>query len=1089
MNGAPLRGPPIESQTRAGLPTSVAASAARPPPRGSLTHRGRRSCIALQRRRSLWLHRRPVDGSERRTSVAESIASVNRRDGFVFRDATLPNSNPKGLTDLNPHTIFPEGASHDVLSSSSAGPEMRETHLKGSDACSFTFLHANVQGLISKSAEVSFMVEACGFPSIVCFTETFLDKSKAFMLPGYIEIARLDRRTGERQGGIIMFAKVGFETAIVHVGDSSIHERSWFVIHSDEGPILLALWYRRPAHNEIASIESLYEEVSEFGEHTMRTIIVGDMNVHEASWLRYSDGTSAEGQALRTFAQVSGLEEHVGQPTRGENLLDLVLSDMSSSLSCAVHTGVSDHCAVVGTIRFSVPESHIVVRELFDYKRAPWGLIHGEFSGIAWEDDMDGLDTDDAASFFTERVLQVLRKHVRNRRANIRISSHPWLNDRCRDAIAAKHAAKGSSEEIQRRDACSGVLSEEHSKYIERTRATLSNLSSSARSWWKLSNALQGRGKNSHGIQSLRRPDKSWARHAQEKVDLLAETFLNKSKLPGAVTNEYTDLQGWLHVADADDQADGFLAVRTKDVERHMRKLDGNSATGPDGVAATVLQKCSRSLARPLALVVRKMLIHGRWPRCWRNHYIVPLYKKKAKSDPNNYRGVHLTSQISKVAERIVGHLFLPKLQAAGMFGMKQFAYSAKRSHQDALALSVLTWLIHLERGCMVALYCSDVSGAFDRVCEQRLGTKLDRSGLHPRILRFLKSWLEPRTSSVILDGYSSTLTPLENSVYQGTVLGPPLWNVHYADAKRAVNNEGFEEVVFADDLNCSMAIGPGISEAHAREELRRCQVALHRWGAANRVLFDPAKESFHGLHRTRHFGEPFKILGVLFDCQLTMHAAVEEIAKESSWKLRALLRCRKYYSQKELVKLYKAQILSYIESRTSGLHHAAPSVLDGIDRVQRRFLHEIGLSEIQALLWYKLAPLPARRDISMLGLLHRVSHGLAAEPLANLFVHHHARHHTQTRGVAARHNRQMVEYMDSGGHTEVIRRSCFGLVTVWNMLPVAAAEAKTTSACQRQLQHCLIQHAQLHPNAHWPHFFQQAARVMPVHAFQRLFR
>ncbi len=59
-----------------------------------------------------------------------------------------------------------------------------------------------------------------------------------------------------------------------------------------------------------------------------------------------------------------------------------------------------------------------------------------------------------------------------------------------------------------------------------------------------------------------------------------------------------------------------------------------------------------------------------------------------------------------------------PKLQSSGIYGEKQFAYSTGRGHQDALALSVLSWLLSLERGNMVALYCSDVSGAFDRVCE-----------------------------------------------------------------------------------------------------------------------------------------------------------------------------------------------------------------------------------------------------------------------------------------------------------------------------------------------------------------------------------
>ena len=48
------------------------------------------------------------------------------------------------------------------------------------------------------------------------------------------------------------------------------------------------------------------------------------------------------------------------------------------------------------------------------------------------------------------------------------------------------------------------------------------------------------------------------------------------------------------------------------------------------------------------------------------------------------------------------------------------------------------------------------------------------------------------------MSGLPSTLS---NSVFQGTVLGPPLWNVYYQDARRHVNDVGFLETVFADDL------------------------------------------------------------------------------------------------------------------------------------------------------------------------------------------------------------------------------------------------------------------------------------------------
>ena len=82
----------------------------------------------------------------------------------------------------------------------------------------------------------------------------------------------------------------------MHIGDSAVHERSWFIIHSDQGGILLSLWYRRPARDDTESITSLYEEFDSFSEGNIRTIIMGDMNVHKVDWLKFSDRSFLEGR-------------------------------------------------------------------------------------------------------------------------------------------------------------------------------------------------------------------------------------------------------------------------------------------------------------------------------------------------------------------------------------------------------------------------------------------------------------------------------------------------------------------------------------------------------------------------------------------------------------------------------------------------------------------------------------------------------------------------------------------------------------------------------------------------------------------------
>ena len=121
--------------------------------------------------------------------------------------------------------------------------------------------------------------------------------------------------------------------------------------------------------------------------------------------------------------------------------------------------------------------------------------------------------------------------------------------------------------------------------------------------------------------------------------------------------------------------------------------------------------------------------------------------------------------------ERAVGQTFVPWL-GAHAFGEHQYAYSVGNSHRDVLAVNVCSWLLLLEEGCAIGLYCNDVSGAFDRMDRERLCSKLHACGLPNLAVAFLESWLENREASVIVSGSKSANMPLTNSVYQGTLTG-----------------------------------------------------------------------------------------------------------------------------------------------------------------------------------------------------------------------------------------------------------------------------------------------------------------------------
>ena len=106
------------------------------------------------------------------------------------------------------------------------------------------------------------------------------------------------------------------------------------------------------------------------------------------------------------------------------------------------------------------------------------------------------------------------------------------------------------------------------------------------------------------------------------------------------------------------------------------------------------------------------------------------------------------------------------------------------------------------------------------------------------------------------------------------------------------------------------------------------------------------------------------------------MACAVSEIVSAAGWKLRTLLRTRRFYTDVDMILFYKAHLLSYLEYRTPAIYHATRALLSPLDAVQTRFLMDIGVNELTSLVSFRLAPLSTRRDIAMLGVLHRTMLG-----------------------------------------------------------------------------------------------------------------
>ena len=122
--------------------------------------------------------------------------------------------------------------------------------------------------------------------------------------------------------------------------------------------------------------------------------------------------------------------------------------------------------------------------------------------------------------------------------------------------------------------------------------------------------------------------------------------------------------------------------------------------------------------------------------------------------------------------------------------------------------------------------------------------------------------------------------------------------------------------------------------------------------------------------------GSNVRWLGIPFDHALSTKDAVLEMVGQATWKMAAILRTGKNFTDGELANLYKSQLISYLECRTAATYHACNTVLAPLDSVQEKFLSELGRSDADALCHFNLAPLKGRRGVAMLGLIHRCALG-----------------------------------------------------------------------------------------------------------------
>ena len=85
-------------------------------------------------------------------------------------------------------------------------------------------------------------------------------------------------------------------------------------------------------------------------------------------------------------------------------------------------------------------------------------------------------------------------------------------------------------------------------------------------------------------------------------------------------------------------------AISKQEVMASIGKLKSGKSSGPDKIIGEMLKHVNDVVIDFLVTLFNKLFDHGTFPQEWSKSIIVPIHKKGDVNQPDNYRGIALTS-------------------------------------------------------------------------------------------------------------------------------------------------------------------------------------------------------------------------------------------------------------------------------------------------------------------------------------------------------------------------------------------------------------------------------------------------------------
>ncbi len=592
-------------------------------------------------------------------------------------------------------------------------------------------------------------------------------------------------------------------------------------------------------------------DLSPVSSPTSTSLLVGDFNAHDPSWLHSQSGDPRGSQVLQDLEELVILNSPdcpTRLPFRGDQLPtspDVTLASGDLALRSrweVAHDLSSDHLPILLDLQFSSPPLRPTSpRTFLNFGKADWPA----FSAMVEEDlaRFDPLQFPSLDAAAAELVRAIAAAGARHVPAGFVRGYSPTYSREVRALLQQRRHLRSlppspaSSERIR-------ALSEEISTQLQ-DRATklwgevleATSHRTAAPKLWRLIRSLHSRqvgDPDTH--EAILTPTRPSIPSPKGQANLLIDHYASISRLPHSPADRLVQRQLRRLPLDRGLPPQFTPAM----VLGAIRPSSTSAARGPDGLAYADLKHLGPNGIGAIVSLFNQSIRLNSIPTLWKLSTIIPILKPgKSPTLPASYRPISLLCVLSKVLERLV----LSKTEPFIRLSPSQHGFRSLHSTSTLLTSLCQSTLEGLNHGkpALRSLVCAiDISKAFDTVPRYVLISKILRSGIPTPYRKWLANFVSGRQGRISWRGVTSKTRMFPNGVPQGAVLSPSLFNLFLADlpSPQVASVSVFS---YADDVTI-LSQHPQVDVA--AEHLQNYIHLLEDWLSSNRMAVSAEKSS-----------------------------------------------------------------------------------------------------------------------------------------------------------------------------------------------------------------------------------------------------